>query len=238
MPVMDATQAGDARFPATQWTQVLNAGGRDAEASRAAFEALARSYWKPVYAFIRARWNAGPEEAKDLAQEFFVSLLDGTLLERASPDRGRFRGFVKSALQCFLVNEKRDRSRLKRGGGRAFVPIDSVGPDVAAGGRTPEQILDDEWKKQILARASDRLRDDLTRAGKEKTWRIFDEYFLAGHEGAGYRDVAARHGITESQVSDHLMAAKRRYRDLLRDLVAETVEDARALDEEWKALFP
>lgn len=237
MELMDATRAGDGRFPNTQWTVVLEAGGRDPQAARLALESLARSYWKPVYAFIRARWGAGPEESKDLAQEFFVRLLDGTLLERASPERGRFRGFVKAALHCFLINEKRDAERLKRGGDHSFVPLDAAVPDIA-GGRTPDQVLDDEWKKQLLAVAADRLRDELAAEGKARTFAIFEEYFLSGQEGASYRDVASRHAITESAVSDHLMAAKRRYRDILRDLVAETVEDSRSLDEEWRALFP
>jgi RNA polymerase sigma-70 factor (ECF subfamily) len=237
MAVMDATRAGDGRFPNTQWTVVLDAGGRDPQAARTALEALARSYWRPVYAFIRARWGAEAEESKDLTQGFFVRLLDGTLLERASPERGRFRGFVKAALHCFLVNEKRDRERLKRGGDRSFVPLDGAAPSIA-GGRTPDQVLDEEWKKQLLARAADRLKSELGAEGKARTYAIFEEYFLAGQEGGSYRDVAARHAITESAVSDHLMAAKRRYRDILRDLVAETVEDTRSLDEEWRALFP
>ncbi len=230
--MVDATHA---RFPNTQWTMVLHAGG-DGEAARAALEMLARSYWKPVYAFIRARWGADPEEARDLTQAFFVTLIDGTLLERASPGRGRFRGFVKAALSCFLVNEKRDRERVKRGGGRTAVALDGVAPEVAAAGRTPDQVLDDEWKKQLLARAADRLRDELGAAGKALSFQLFDAYFVAG--SASYRDLAVQHGITESAVSDHLMASKRRFRDILHDLLSETVADTGELEEEWRALFP
>src|SRR5262245_5766993 len=118
--------AGARNFPSTQWSRVLELRERDRGTFRSALNDLCRLYWKPVYAHIRTSRPAGPDEAKDLAQEFFLELIEGELLKRATPERGSFRGYLKGAIRLFLLERHRAASALKRGGGRTALSIDDA----------------------------------------------------------------------------------------------------------------
>src|SRR5437867_240483 len=121
---MDAgTELGGMRrdFPSTCWSRISAAFPEDLAARRAAVEDLSHRYWKPIYAYIRAKWGKTNEEAKDLTQDFFVWMMEGDFIDRADPSRGRFRAYVKVALQHYLSDEERRRQRLKRGGDREIL---------------------------------------------------------------------------------------------------------------------
>jgi len=234
---------GGRQFPSTCWTQFLG-GGRTGAAGRRAAESLAQRYWKPIYAFIRSQWAKSAEDAKDLTQEFFVWMLESDFLSRADRTRGRFRSFVKVALRHFLTNEARDTRRIKRGGGRDIVSLDGVPDDSLPGGepagakaKTPEEILDEAWKNETLLRTASTLGEALRAEGKGVYYDVFRDYFLAGAAGLNYRALAERYAISEVDVSNFLMHAKNRYRAILTDIVAETVENEEELRDELKALF-
>jgi len=228
------TRTGGPRrhFPSTCWSRFLGPAG----ARGGAVEELSKSYWKPIFAYIRAGWARSNEDAKDLTQDFFVWLMEGDFLARVDPARGRFRSFVKVALKHYLTDEVRKRRSLKRGGDAEVRSLS----DPATADALPaesEKALDDAWVGELLTRARERLEATLKAEGNEATFAVFRDYYLAEAGKLIYRDVAARHGIGEADVLNRLKQAKRRFRAVLADLVAETVGTEGDLVDEMKALF-
>lgn len=235
-PDGDTLQGGpDRHFPSTCWSLFLGDTLRRTEAAGE----LARRYWKPIYACIRTTWAATNEDAKDLTQDFFIWMMETDFLGKADPARGRFRAFVKVALKRYLSNEARKEGRIKRGGDRRTFALDGAPEGIRlpdAKGKTPEEVLDEAWKNELLLAAATQLQRTLKEEGNEVYFHVFREYFLDQAEVA-HRDVARRHGIREGDVSNYLRRAKQRYRDILRELIAETVGNEGELRDEWEALF-
>lgn len=238
---VDPTHAhGPHAFPSTIWSQVL-ATGRGP--SRDRLGELAERYWWPVHAYVRARWGRSHEDATDLTQEFFAWILERDWIDRADPGRGRFRAFVKTSLENFLTDETRRAGRLKRGGDRAHLSLsaDDRGeppPElVDVSGRAPEDVLDDAWRRALVERATELLEAEYERVGKPRVFAVFRAYFLDESDDSTYADLAERHGIRETDVSNDLQHAKRRYREVLRRVVLDTVADPAALADELEWLF-
>ena len=207
--------------------------GADTAAARAAFETLANRYWTPITAYIRRRWAKTDDDARDAAQEFMAWMLESGFLARADPARGRFRGFLKTSLGNFLNDLERKKRTVKRGGThRHETPTDL--PDPA--GRTPDMLLDDLWRKQLLADATDGLERELRDRGKGVTFDVFRDYFL-GDNDLDYATVAERHGVSKTDVSNALTYAKKRFRAHLRTVVVETVHNDDDLRAELAWLF-
>lgn len=223
----------DGEFPATHWSLLLE-NSPHPEKQKELWEALATSYWKPVYGYVRSRWAKTQDDALDATQEFFLWMLESDLVHRANPERGRFRGFVKTALANFLTDLERKKHTLKQGGARVLLPIhgdeNSPAPDLAdTAGQTPEEILDELWRRELLDRAVSALREELEAGGKSRYFDVFRLYFL-DEEKIDYAGIAARFGIKASDVSNYLDYVKRRYRVQLERAVIETVGDRNELE--------
>lgn len=217
-------------FPSTRWSRILApGGGRD-------LDALARTYWRPVHAFLRAQLRCSEDDAADLAQDAFAWLLSSSLLDKADPRRGRFRAFLKTALAHFAVEHVRRASARKRGGGLSHAPLEAAQshPDPQ---RTPETALDDAWRRELLERARGDLQRELEAGGRARYWALFRDYYLADGEQPDHATLAERHGVSRNDVSNWLDHGKRRYRALLRDAVAETVATPEELEDELRWLF-
>jgi len=232
----DADLRGTPAFPSTRWSELVAGPGQgdpDGAAARAAFEALAVRYWRPVAAYVRARGARDDDEARDATQDFFVWMLESGFLARLDRSRGTFRGFIKRTLKNFLHDLERKRRTVRRGGTRNLLPLSGAEGDLDLpdpAGRDPEALLDDVWRQELLARALDGLEAELAARGKQRTFRVFRDYFLSEEE-LDYAAVAARHDMTGVDVSNALAAAKKRFRAHLRACVLETVggdEDLRA----------
>jgi RNA polymerase sigma-70 factor (ECF subfamily) len=208
-------------FPSTRWSRILRGRG---SAERADWEALARAYERPIREWLRCRLGDA-DAAEDLAQEFFAWMMESGLVARADPARGRFRAFLKTALQHFVVDRERAARTEKRGGGRARISLDdeSGAPAVAARAEAPDEALDAGWRAALLERALRALEEDLASHGKELYFRVFREYFLAGDEELAHADLAARHDLRVTDVSNYLRVAKNRFREYLRREVLATV---------------
>ena len=234
------------QFPETVWASVLGQEGPPTPRSQAAFEELARLYWRPVYKYIRTAGGASIEDAKDLCQEFFGYLLEGRALAKYDRERGRFRSYLKAVLANFLSASRRDAQRLKRGGGRVFVPLDVAALETAdfAGERrtsTPDEIFDRQWVREILAEAVGELRRRLVAEGRELHARVYELYHGLA-PGAGdaptYASVAAAAGLEERQVKDHLGYARGRLEKILRERLARRLPSEREISAEINdALF-
>jgi RNA polymerase sigma-70 factor (ECF subfamily) len=229
-------------FPSTHWSIVSSLRDRRDPEWERRVEALARLYWKPIYRQIRATWNLGNEEAKDLTQEFFVHMIEGRFFEEVSRAKGRFRSFVKACLSNFLKQRKRDASRQKRGGGRKLLRFsmdDEGAPDPADTGPSPEESIDREWRRTLMTEAIGRLRAALEAERRPKDWEAFRRYDLADTaERPKYRELAKELGMTEADVDNALARARKRLGEFVMAVVAESVADEDALRLEMSELFP
>jgi RNA polymerase sigma-70 factor (ECF subfamily) len=218
------------RFPSTQVSLIEAAG------SGLASEALERVialYWKPVYTYIRFKWRKDNESAKDLTQGFFTSALQREFFQRFDPAKASFRTYLRMAVERFAANEHAAGQRQKRGGGIEFAELD----DQAAGGESPEDVFFREWRRQLFALAIDDLRARCTEAGKLTEWRVFEAYDLADEERPSYADLAARHGIAETAVTNALAWARRTLRALLTARLRGVTSGERELREEMRRIW-
>ena len=217
-------------FPSTRWSRILVPdGARD-------LDALAHAYWRPIQAYLKARLRCSETDADDLAQSAFAWMLDTGLLDKADPTRGRFRGFLKRALANFAIEQVRHGDARKRGGGVGHASLDDLDP-VDPTTRTPDQILDDAWRRTLLERAHHDLQRDLEGSGRATYWALFCAFYLAADEPPTHAALAERHAISRTDVSNWLDHAKRRYRAILHGLVAETVSTDADLRAELAWLF-
>jgi RNA polymerase sigma-70 factor (ECF subfamily) len=229
------------RFTATHWSLVLAAGGTDSISARPALARLLETYWYPLYAFIR-RKGRGPDEACDLTQEFMARLLERNLLGAADPARGKFRTFLLSALERFLVDEWRREGRKKRGGGRA--PISLSVPDAESRYRleladhlTPERIYERRWAITLLELGLRRLEEECAAAGREAQFAAVKPVLVGEDQGRTYAAIAADLKMTEGALKTLVHRLRRRFRILLRAEISQTVSDPGDLDEEIQHLF-
>jgi RNA polymerase sigma-70 factor (ECF subfamily) len=226
-------------FATTHWSLVLQAVQSDSPQSAEALEKLCRAYWYPLYAFVR-RQNHSPEEAQDLTQEFFSRLLEKNYLQIADPSRGRFRSFLLGSLKHMLANVRRDARRQKRGGGCVIFSIDEQDaeerfrlepPDEW----TPDKIFERRWAETILARVLDRLEAEYQ--GHAMRFDDLKLFLIEDKGAASFTEVAARLGVTVAALKSVVHRMRRRYRELFRDEVAQTVASPAEVDDEIRGLF-
>ena len=226
-------------FATTRWSLVLKAGAIDAEESGAALESLCRAYWGPIYWFIR-RSGRSPHDAEDLTQDFFARLLAREDLSRLKQGRGRFRNFLLVSVRHFLADEV-DRSRAqKRGGGAKLLSFDApVEAEDAAvelpAGATAEDLYDRRWAETLLSRSRGRLREECVQAGR---LALYEALGPEGNDDSdeGYESVGVRVGLSVAGVKSAAFRLRARYREILREEVAETVSSAEELEEELRHL--
>lgn len=233
------SSAGPAHFATTHWSLVLEARG-DSPQSQAALEELCRRYWYPIYAFLRRR-GSSPENASDLTQGFFATLLEKEYLDAADRERGRFRTFLLTAVSRFASKQhEKDRAQ-KRGGAKKLLSLDLAEGEnryqhEPADDWTPERIFARRWALTVLDGALSRLRNDHEASGRGA---LFDalKVFLTGDSGAPpLRQVAERLNLTEGAVKVAVHRLRERYRQALRDEIGQTVTDPADVEDELMAL--
>jgi DNA-directed RNA polymerase specialized sigma24 family protein len=226
------------QFRTTHWSVVLHARGGTPD-SPAALERLCRAYWHPLYTFIRRRGHS-EHEAQDLTQEFFARFLAADSLQGVSADKGRFRTFLLAALKNFLASEWRDANRLKRGGGREFISYDEFsteeGAHIApASTLAPEVLFDLRWARSLLATSVGRLEREMKRDGLADRFAALMP-FLQGQAGA-YADAGKKVGLSEAAVTSAIFRMRRRYAEILRDEVSQTVASPDEVEGEIRYLI-
>ena len=226
-----------ARFAATRWSIVLAAGGEhDATATRRALEELIQAYWFPLYAFVR-RQGCQAAAAEDLVQGFLARLLEKDDLAQVDRSKGRFRSFLLAAMKNFMANERaRDRA-LKRGGGVRVLALDSLDAEARyavepAEDMTPERLFDRRWALAVLDQVLARLRREFLDAGNGALFEAIKDCLTPDRGKLPYAQLARRLGMTEGALKVAVHRMRRRYRDLLRHEIAQTVETPAQVDEE------
>jgi len=229
-----------ARFATTNWSVVVAAREGDSVQVREALSTLCSAYWYPLYAYIR-RHGHNADEAQDLTQEFFARLLERDFLGTVDRDKGRFRSFLLACCKHFLANE-RDRTRAqKRGGGQPPVSLDfgtaedrySLEP---AHNVTADKLFERRWVLTLLDHVLGRLHDEYVSKGKGELFEGLRS-FLVGEKGTPHSRVAVELGMSEGAVKVAVHRLRQRYRELLREEIARTVDNPEQVDEEIRELF-
>ena len=213
-------------------------GSGDAEA---ALEELCRTYWYPLYVFVR-RQTATREDAEDLTQAFFARFLEKNYLENLNSQKGRFRAFLLASLKHFLANEWDRAHRQKRGGGIAALSLDWQDADARyqidpADSLTPDVLYDRAWAVTLLERVLGRLRDENAKGDKAKLFDQLKAFLMVGSNAIPYAEVAKQSNLNEGAVRVAVHRLRRRYRELLREEIGQTLSDTAQIEEEMRTLF-
>ena len=237
----DSVSSSDPEFRTTQWSLVISAGSRASPASDRALATLCQSYWLPLYAYARRR-VADVDEARDLTQGFFVVLLEKNFLADADRSRGRFRAFLITAFKHFLANQWAKARTLKRGGGVSPLSLDFPAGDARIGQAvidklTPDQVFHRQWALTLLDQVIHRLEAEYRQSGKSEQFEQLKDFLVGMPEEKSYADVAEGLGTTEAAAKMSAHRLRRRYRDLLRSEIAQTVANPEEIDGEIHSLF-
>ena len=233
--------AKDQWFATTHWSVVLAAGGDSTSSASAALEQLCRTYWYPLYAFVRRKGHSS-EDAQDLTQTFFARLLEKNYVAQADRERGRFRTFLLAALNHFLADEWDKSQRLKRGGGREIISFDAVSAEERYR-LEPIDLLDAaklyerRWVTTLFDQVLARLEQEFRDAGKRELFDGLKSSLLAEDAGLSYAELGTRLGLKEDAVKQAVHRIRRRYRELFREEIAQTVDGSGEVEDELKHLF-
>jgi RNA polymerase sigma factor (sigma-70 family) len=204
-------------FPATRHTLVQAAAGEGAPA-REALEELIAVYWKPAYKHVRIQWRRSNEQAKDVVQGFFATVIEQNLLADFDPAKGRMRTWLRACLDHYVLKQDETAGRLKRGGGVEFTfDFDAAERELASTAPSAEDVFLREWEREVFARALAELRELCRSTGRERQYRVFEQYDLAEGARPSYAELAAEHGIPGTQVTNWLAWCRRELRRLVRE---------------------
>jgi RNA polymerase sigma-70 factor (ECF subfamily) len=231
---------GPAAFTTTHWSVVLEAQ-TESPAAQEALEKLCRTYWRPIYTFLR-RQGIGPEEAQDLTQGFFALLLERRDLRAVRKEKGRLRSYLLTALKHFVADEHRRATAIKRGKGEQLIPLEELRTEEQSGMEpadplTAERIYERRWASTLLDRVLSRLEAQYRARGKTALFDSFNQ-LLGDEPGApSHADIAARLGMTENAVSQAFHRFRQSYQSVLREEIAQTVATPADIESELRYLI-
>jgi len=228
-------------FETTHWSLVLQAGHVSSSGGPAALAQLCQTYWPPLYAYARRKGH-GPHDAQDLTQDFFSRLLEDNFFSTADRAKGRFRSFLLTAFNNFLINEWVRGQAQKRGGGQVLIPLDMEGIEATSGAElahhlTPERAFERRWVLALLEKVVRRLQDEYVSAGRAELFGALRGSLSGEALGKSYAEVAQRLGMSEGAVKVAVHRLRQRYRELLRAEIANTVASPDEVDDELRHLF-
>jgi RNA polymerase sigma factor (sigma-70 family) len=217
-----------AAFPATECAVVAATASPDPQVRERALATLVTAYWKPVYKYIRIKWKAANEDAKDLTQAFFTRTLEKNLFERYDPARARFRTYLRTCVDGFVANERKAAGRIKRGGAVQQLALDfeeaesEVRLHHQPGATDLDEFFDQEWVRHLLGLAVEELRRHCQAAGKTVHFALFERYDLEGRGAEAkltYAQLGEQFGLSASEVTNYLASVRRQFRSLVLDVL-------------------
>lgn len=224
-----------APFPTTRRSVVLALGSTDEAERTRAFDTLVACYWKPLYKYARVAWSRSREDAEDLTQSFFTRAFEKESLASYDSAKASFRTFLRLLFDRFVSNEWKAGQRLKRGGGEVHLDFDAAEAELGrdAGSVTPEEYFHREWVRSMFAVAVERLRARCDAV----PFAVFEAYDLDDDRGVSYRELAVRFGIPETQVTNFLSATRRRFREVVLEMLREVTATEEEFRSESRALL-
>jgi RNA polymerase sigma-70 factor (ECF subfamily) len=227
-------------FTTTHWSVVLEAQG-ESPAAQEALEKLCRTYWRPIFAFLR-RQGLPPAEAEDITQGFFTSLLEHRNLDGVRRERGRLRSYLLGALKYFLADERRRGMAIKRGKGQRLIPLEELRADgrvemEPADPVTAEMIYERRWASTVLERVLNLLKDQYRTAGNTALFDSLKQLLPDEPDAPSQADIAAQLGMSENAVRQAFHRFRQRYQDLLREEIAHTVATPGDIEDELRHLI-
>jgi hypothetical protein len=239
--------SGGGRFPATRWSVIEAARSEDVAQRAHALDSLCAAYWKPVYKYVRLRWNRVAADAQDLTQGFFSELLERELLNRFDANKSRLRTYLRVCVDSFVMNEDKAARRQKRGGNSQHVSLDFAGAEEELGAaidaaslaspESLEEFFEKEWVRSLFALAVEDLRQLCGEKQRERTFQLFEAYDLAGDDHISYQRLAAEHGIAVTDVTNALAWARREFRKIALQRLRELCDSEDEFLREAKTVF-
>jgi DNA-directed RNA polymerase specialized sigma24 family protein len=243
MAHQDGGIGGSREFPSTCWSMIVGARDPSSPEARRNLERLVQLYWRPVYTVIRYVWSRTSDDAKDLTQEFFATVVfDRELLKAFAPERGSFRSLLRTAVTRFLHDVHKGASRIKRGGGVQPVSLDFSEGDVEvianADRMSPDELFGAAWKEVVLNAGIARLEKQMLAGGRGVEYEIFKSYDLESDDHpTTYAELANTHKLTVPQVKHALLHARASLRTALTEIVRDYVNDSEELASELRFLL-
>jgi RNA polymerase sigma-70 factor (ECF subfamily) len=239
----NAAKAPGGEFANTHWSVILAAAETSTPGADEALEELCRTYWRPVYAYVR-RQGHNPDDARDLTQEFFAQFLERKRVKLADPVRGRFRSFLIALLKNFLTTEWRRGQAQKRGGGHWLIPLEEqqeaethLSGEPADPATTPDRAFERRWAILLLDQVLARLRAEYAATGREDHFDALKVLVWGDSGTASQAEVAARLGISPNALGVTVHRLRRRFGELLREQLAQTVPSRAEIDDELRHLM-
>lgn len=232
----------ESRFPETHHSAIIAARSDDREVRRRAFETIVESYWKPAYKYIRIKWQASNEDAKDLTQGFFTTAIEKGFFDSYDSSVASFQTFIRTCLDRFVANQRKSAQRLKRGGGAEHFPLDVSEAEnelflqTGISEMSPEDYFHREWVRSLFSLAVESLRRHYAEKGSDVYFKLFERYDLReddpedGPRTVSYASLAREFGLATTDVTNYLAAARRE----LRKLVLARLRELTAGDEEFR----
>jgi RNA polymerase sigma-70 factor (ECF subfamily) len=235
---------GPREFITTRWSLIFSVANGEEQKARSALAELCRTYWRPIFSFVRARGHS-IEDAQDLTQDFFVTILKKNWLHHADRKRGRFRSLLLRSLQNFLINAAEKTHARKRGGDVEFIswddwmmesPSELSVPEQALESLPPEHLFDFNWATTVVEHALQRLREECESKGKLWLFQALSPHLTDVRDEVSYAKLSAELGMADAAVKKQLHHMRQRYRSLLRAEVSQTVENPADVDDEIRYL--
>jgi RNA polymerase sigma factor (sigma-70 family) len=244
----DEFTGADGRFPATRWSVVEGVRSADGEERKRALDKLCEAYWKPVYKYVRLRWDRDPADAQDLTQGFFAEMLERELLNRFDAGRSRLRTYLRLCVDSFVMNQDKAARRQKRGGELQHLALDfygaeeelgsaAINPAALASPESLEEFFEKEWVRSLFTLAIEDLRALCAERGRERAFRLFEVYDLECEEEVSYGVLANQYGVPVTDVTNALAWARREFRRIALERLREICGSDEEFQRETKATF-
>ncbi len=241
-------QPGGDRFPPTRRSVIEAVRSIDVEERERALQGLCAAYWKPVYKYVRWRWNRPAEAAQDLTQGFFAELLERELLETFDPKKSRLRTYLRVCVDSFVMNEDKAGRRQKRGGSIPHVALDFAAAEDEFGAMVTdpasipspeslEEFFEKEWVRSLFTLAVEDLRELCEQRERTRTFRLFEAYDLEGNDKISYEQLSKDYGLPVTDVTNALAWARREFRKIALDRLRELCGSEEEFHREARASF-
>jgi DNA-directed RNA polymerase specialized sigma24 family protein len=242
----DTSRLHGRRYPTTHLSIIEGLRDRHADQRRRAYDLLIAAYWRPVYAHLRLRWNKDRATAEDITQDFFALAFEKSFFDTFDSGKARFRTFVRSCVDRFASKAQRRAEAVKRGGRQMFVPLDyavaeaDVQVFATQPGASPDEIFERQWVSSIFILAVTRLKEESTAANRVTPFEMFRRYDLeedTGDARPSYADLARQFAVKESDVTNYLAAMRRRFRQLVLEILKQVTSSEQEYREEARMLL-